>query len=401
MIVCACPDPHPPSAGWTPPGPLGAIIGAMGCVLPTVLLTLCFTLGGGDLSPFGVPSRLALLLGLAGQAFAVFRGNTPVMVVGAGVASCVVAGCAYMEHRTGPRLVERLLAAETVGAVVGSSGVLAGAIGRLAGKLGWDLNAAAAWPRLSGPKAILFHRGDMMIDYYLASLHMKAQEKSGGLQRTRCVELAGFGRHGRHPACHMYPLTEDPAEWREVIGVTAQMLGIGAHGTATVPGYGLTSVDMAGVVKRAAPVATGRGLSGEARAQSMQSVVQRGGGQHIPLHLNKGAVDPAELYQVLLCSGSTHLHNSAHSYISANTNCSLIPTGSECCQRGRQKGVSCCMGFDESGSNAVHVGCAAHAAQGLRRRPIPIVLSLHSTGRANIARSAGFSSQAPIALPGA
>ena len=54
------------------------------------------------------------------------------------------------------------------------------------------------------------------------------------------------------------------------------------------------------------------------------------------------------------------------------------------------------MDFDESGSNAVHVGCAAHAAQGLRRRPIPIVLSLHSTGRATIARLAGAPAMAAL-----
>jgi len=320
-------------------GGLGAIVGAMGLVLPTVLASCCLYCGGGELQPFGSGLRLALVAGLILQCWVAFRPNLPVVGAAAGVASCLVAGCAYFEHRAAALLMERILVAETLGVAVGFAGWLAPVIGRVAGLIGWDLDAAGAWGRITGPKAILFHRGDMMIDYYLASLHMKApfdslsqlspphaapppllppihgvlllehaslmpsslwrqvQEKAGGLQRTRSVELSQFGRQGRHPACHMYPLTQDPAEWRECLAVATQMLGIGAQGATTTPGYGLTTADAEGVVKRSASGLTRGG--GESRNPSMQSVVQRGGGQHIPLHLNKGGVDAGELYQAL------------------------------------------------------------------------------------------------------
>jgi len=271
-------------------GPLGGIIGAMGVMLPTFAVALCLVLGGSELQPLWDPLRIALAVALSLQCILVVQGAYLASAIGVTCSTCLVATISYFEHRTGALVLERLLVGESLGLCLGFSGLLAPIIGFIAGRLGWDLNAAEAWGKLKGPKAILFHRGDMMIDYYLASLHMRAQEKSGGLFRTRTVELSQYGGGGRKksPVCHMYPLNTDAAEWREVVGVAAQMLGLTVN---------------RGVGEMASPdVVAGRGDEGvtvTSRNRGVTSAIHRGGGQHIPLHINKGAVDPNELFTAL------------------------------------------------------------------------------------------------------
>jgi len=256
----------PTVVGAMSKGPLGALIGVMGFLLPTVMASMCSVLGGHVISPMCHALQLVLPVAFVAQVYMVLRqGDTLLTVLGCLLAILLPLLCTYFQSYTIAVITERCLTAEVVGVVLGFSGLLASPISILCSLLGWDLNAAQAWKKLSVPKCIIFHKCDGVIDYYRASTHTFAHA-NGGMQGTYELELTYGSSKGPHQVCHMYPLDKNTREWKEVVHVVCQMLSSGS-------------------LPEASPRAYRPSFATSGRAVSMQQggVIQRGGGQHIPL----------------------------------------------------------------------------------------------------------------------
>ena len=104
---------------------------------------------------------------------------------------------------------------------------------------GWELNALEAWPRIQGPKVLLYNSEDNIVNYTAASLHYgllhaaDSTSSEGGdmrstreaLEQTTVVEVTI--RQAQGWALHDCPLSLDTDAWVAMIRAERAALGLG------------------------------------------------------------------------------------------------------------------------------------------------------------------------------
>jgi len=209
-------------------GPLGAIIcalvGALGAATTAAILEFGF---GEDTSHESKALLGVAMLGLSVQVCGIlwFSINREAF---SDLLKPVAKPCAMLlallsigyglpaaQHSSLGRIFLWLLAGEAVGLSLAVTPLMPAALSNLASMIGWRLDAAAAWPDVSGRKGVLYHKGDIVIDYTEASLQSVVKS-------AQAVELSQF----RGQACHMYSLNETPdkAEWDRVTALAKSLL---------------------------------------------------------------------------------------------------------------------------------------------------------------------------------